>query len=484
MKTSQKMIRPMPPPAPKGPKVLRIGVVQNGRIIEERIVRKRETVTIGHSERNHFVIPAKSLPSRYDLFEMRGETYLLTFSDDMDGRVSVPSGLADFATLKSSGKAKRKGQYWQVELTEESRGKVVIGESTLLFQFVTPPPIQPRPQLPAAVRGGFVKRIDWPFISITMVTAVIEFGLILWLVTKDWPIEANWQAAPDRFAELITEDLPSQEEIDDLQKQLSGDEPQEQGDDAEAPAEDSGETQQTKGPAKQLSAEERAARAEAAARAAAERRARLTEAMSRVAMAKIIGSIGGDSSGAVADVLRGGDVGSDISDVMSQVKGVGVARGGDSGVLRKVSGGSGDGSGSAVDIGQLRTGGGDKTVESEGMGSERQVSGKVGQGKAVASGGTGVLNPDEVRATVGRALGGIKACYERALRRNPTLEGRVTIAFTVGGGGRVTSASASNDTIGSEVSSCIVSRFQALRFPAPQGGNVTFSYPFFFQPAQ
>ena len=50
----------------------------------------------------------------------------------------------------------------------------------------------------------------------------------------------------------------------------------------------------------------------------------------------------GDGEGSVADVLRGGSVGGDLDDIMSQVKGVGVARGEGGGVLRKVSGGSGD----------------------------------------------------------------------------------------------------------------------------------------------
>lgn len=477
--------RPAPAMVPKGPKVLRIGVVQGGRIIEERIVRKRETISVGHSERNHFVIPARILPARFDLFEMRSGLYFLTFSDEMDGRVSVPSGLADFASLKSSGKAKRKGQYWQVELTEESRGKVVIGDSTLLFQFVTPPPIQPRPQLPAAARGGWVKRIDWPFMAIIMVSFILQFGFVIWLENHDWPVVEGWQAVPDRFARLLVEDTPTDEEIDRMRRELDGEEIAEDGE-VQAEEEGAGSEEQTqKSKGRSLSPEERAARAAAAARAAEERRARVTEAMSRVAMAKIIGAIGGESSGAVADVLRGGDVGGDMDEVMSQVKGVGVARGGEGGVLRKVSGGSGDGAGGVADISQLRAaGGGNKTVESEGMGGERQIKGKVGRGKATATGGSGTLSADAVRATVGRALGGIKACYERALRRNPTLGGRVSVVFTVGGGGRVVSASANNNTVAPEVGSCIVGRIRSLRFPPPQGGNVTFSYPFFFQPAQ
>ena len=201
-------------------------------------------------------------------------------------------------------------------------------------------------------------------------------------------------------------------------------------------------------------------------------------------MAKIIGTVGGaDGEGAVADVLRGGDVGGDMDEVMSQVKGVGVARGGEGGVLRKVASGSGDGAGGAADISQLRAEGGGKAVKSDGMGSERQVRGKMKRGRAAAVGGGGTLSADAVRRTVGRAIGGIKGCYERALRRNPTLGGRVSIRFTIGGGGRVVSASASNNTISPEVGNCIVARIRSLRFPPPEGGNVTFSYPFFFQPA-
>ena len=41
---------------PAGPKVLRIGLIQGGKIVEERVIRKRETVTVGSSEKNHFVI--------------------------------------------------------------------------------------------------------------------------------------------------------------------------------------------------------------------------------------------------------------------------------------------------------------------------------------------------------------------------------------------------------------------------------------------
>src|SRR5262245_46242284 len=75
-----------------GPKVLRIGLIQAGKIVEERIIRTRETVSIGTSEKNHFIIPADDFPSRFELFQLVGGDYILNFSDAMSGRVALPGG--------------------------------------------------------------------------------------------------------------------------------------------------------------------------------------------------------------------------------------------------------------------------------------------------------------------------------------------------------------------------------------------------------
>jgi hypothetical protein len=51
-------------PQATGPKVLRIGLVQSGKVIEERVIKQRGHVTIGPSEKSMFVIPTEvaSLP--------------------------------------------------------------------------------------------------------------------------------------------------------------------------------------------------------------------------------------------------------------------------------------------------------------------------------------------------------------------------------------------------------------------------------------
>ena len=55
----------------KTPRALRIGLFLNGRRLEERVVRRRETVTIGPDARSTFIVPPlPNLPARFTLFQV------------------------------------------------------------------------------------------------------------------------------------------------------------------------------------------------------------------------------------------------------------------------------------------------------------------------------------------------------------------------------------------------------------------------------
>jgi len=203
-----------------------------------------------------------------------------------------------------------------------------------------------------------------------------------------------------------------------------------------------------------------------AAQRAAERRARLEEAMSKVALIGIIGSKG--SGGEVADVLRSGDVGGDLDGVMSQVKGVGVAR---SDSLRPVGG---SGAGRVVNIGQLRT----KREQ------PTRVHARFRRGRLQRRGGAGELETDAVRRVVGRRVRELVGCYERELESNPGLKGRIDVRFTIDQAGRVKSVSLTQNTTNKAVGDCVTRRIRRYRFPSPEGGDATFEYPLFFEPAK
>src|SRR5438132_10737321 len=86
------------------PKILRVGIIQGGKIVEERLVRKRENVSVGQSTKNTFVIPTEALPKAFTLFEVTGPTYALHFTDHMDGRVSLGDQVLAVGQLKNEGR--------------------------------------------------------------------------------------------------------------------------------------------------------------------------------------------------------------------------------------------------------------------------------------------------------------------------------------------------------------------------------------------
>jgi hypothetical protein len=78
-----------------------------------------------------------------------------------------------------------------------------------------------------------------------------------------------------------------------------------------------------------------------------------------------------------------------------------------------------------------------------------------------------------------------RGCYESALRKEPTLGGRMQIAIRVGVDGQVVSAGVVSDTIGSKsLKDCVLKVARGPFREAPQGGCVDVSMPINFQPKQ
>jgi TonB family protein len=454
-----------------GPKVLRIGLIQNGRIVEERIIGKRETVTVGTSEKNHFAIGGDGVPSRFEVFQVVGNDYILNFTEQMSGRVGLPGGVQDLEQLRKSGAARNAGTHFQVKLSDSSRGKVVIANTTLLFQFVSPPPVQPKPQLPAAARAGFVRTIDWLFTALVVFTFMSMFGFIVYLENADWRIEQGISMVPDDIAKMIFEEpTPPPEPVE---------EPTEIVDEGEEVAEET-TPEPSKGEPKEPTAP---TDGPDQAQANADKTARIAEEAAQAAEALIVGALG-EAGGALQDVLANGAVTGSAQDILAQASGIGVATT-SSGTLRTQSGGS-TGSGQKG-LGTLATAGGQGATQGKGEGSavtERTVKGRTEVGDGGDIGGSGDFDAALVVAMIKKRIGAIRACYEKELKRNPTLAGKVTIEFTIQPQGNVTGVKVAQNTTGDDnVGTCVKNAVGGFRFsPGPEGGSVSFSYPFVFAP--
>lgn len=95
----------------------------------------------------------------------------------------------------------------------------------------------------------------------------------------------------------------------------------------------------------------------------------------------------------------------------------------------------------------------------------------------------GRLPPEAIQRVVRQNLGRFRACYERGLVRQPSLEGRVVARFLIVRDGSVGFAADGGSSLpDASVSACVVRAFAALSFPEPQGGTVLVEYPLSLSP--
>jgi hypothetical protein len=91
--------------------------------------------------------------------------------------------------------------------------------------------------------------------------------------------------------------------------------------------------------------------------------------------------------------------------------------------------------------------------------------------------------PAALRGALAGAAGSVRGCYERALRQNQMLQGKLVVAVKVGAQGNPCGASLASDTLGDgAVASCVLQKFRSGMFPAPIGGCADVQVPISFMP--
>ncbi|MFH1008318.1 MAG: AgmX/PglI C-terminal domain-containing protein [Candidatus Latescibacterota bacterium] len=159
----------------------------------------------------------------------------------------------------------------------------------------------------------------------------------------------------------------------------------------------------------------------------------------------------------------------------------------------------------------------DTRVSTRTQGSKKEIKAQIAQGRvleAKMSGGglsgaetlsgaqievemSGPTHVDKIaETTAGRGADAIEAmitqhrtqiayCYQRELKSNPGLKGKIVVRFTVRANGRITGTKVVQSTMGNvKVERCIVQIIQRFMFDAvaEEKGNLTYEYPFIFSP--
>ncbi len=425
-------------------KVLRIGVVQGGKVVHERLIKPGQNVTIGESPKNTFVFAAEGLPKRFTLFQAKGSAYVLNFTDQMNGKVQQPDGIVGLDQARQGGD-KRGGQH-SLPLSLKTRGKVMVGDVTVLFQFVAAPPESARKLARQDFRPKLLEEDDPVFLGFLALWSAVAAVLMIYVWNTE-PVElVNLDEIPDRFVTILqapAEDRPPPEEIKpEEDPNIEGEKVKKE----EEKAEQANKEPKTKD--------------EAVAEAKRIEKKREDAIAKSKLLAGLIGTRGENNSGKqIEDVFAEGDANfQDLQSALQSVDGAGVAS--EQTLAMKGStqgGGRGDSS-----IGDLNTsgGGGSSSVGSVASAAPKKVSATLGT-MDVASG----ESADAIRDVVKKYQGQIKSCYDQQLKVNPNLSGRVAVSVEISAGRVTTVVVEENSTGDDALGSCITKRIRGWRFP-------------------
>jgi hypothetical protein len=444
------------PQQPK--KVLRIGIIQDGKIVQERLIKAGTSVVVGESAKNTFVFPKTHLPkAEFPLFLYKGGKYFLNFTEKMKGKVSSSGAVVALAKLRNDPSVTKKGGTWQMPLSEQDRGKIAIDSVTVLFQFVAPPPARAVKGIQAMdFRARMIEDDDPVFLGFLAIWSALAVVFMIWVWNTE-PAEFTLEQLPDRFTKMVLDKKPEKP------KEIEKDEKvEEDPTDAEGKGKKEEEAKAAKPKAgKDETKVEKAKRIE-------QRKEKLISESKL--LLKIIGTTGESSGGVVENLWSGAEQGfGDIDKALSEAGG-GVTTD-SSEALRTGAGGKGE----AADIGEIGgAGGGTSEI---GAGPAVQLTAEVTLGDGTMEEDVGDQNA--AKTTVRRYSGQLKYCYESRLKADPNLSGRVEVSWYVSGGAVSDVFIVGNTTGDAELGSCIEKKVKRWKFPDSVEGEIT--WPFVFR---
>ena len=450
-------------------KVLRIGILQDGKIVQEKRIGVGNTVTVGASPKATFSYPLPKVPRKFPLFVAKGDNYFMRFLPSMAGKIATKDGVQSLQALAKSGQAKRKGDVWVFPLTEKNRGKISIDNVTVLFQFVPAPPEPLHPTYKTDFRPKLFSEDDPVFLGFLGLFTLLAAVFVVYVQSVDTPALLPTDVLPERFVKLAIP--PADPNEPDVAEEVP--------DEGDGPSVAKEKEEEAAGAGEQEQVEQAEVRPKTAEEKAAEeiRRKQQMEAevLEKSLLLKLIGTRGESASGSYTDDLfgEGSGVGTDLDAALAEVGGV------EQGTYEALGEKRGTGSGTGRDdasIGDLaKAKGGSADV---GSGPATKVSGRISSGTVDVSGG----DPAKIKAAIGKYTGQVKACYEQRLKSNPQLAGRVELLWYINSG-RVSSVEVlGNSTGDSELANCIALKVRTWHFPADLDADTEVMYPFILSP--
>jgi hypothetical protein len=438
-------------------------------------------------------------PESVTLFEYRDGRYFLNLPNEARGKVTLAKGKRAY-TVKQL-RRKQGSARVQVALRSTAKGKILLGNSIVLFQFARPkrkPPAlrplkgfglsgTPLPLAYAMLVGivglfvaiGFLlgpigivgclavgatvnfvlQRQREPLFAAILLGSVLIFGTggmyIAFGVQRSTEVKIDARMIEAMGIVYEQEDKPPEPEEEEEEE-----EPEEE----ELKQPEESEPKKQVEPDKVVKTKPKKFSEEA------------TKKARGVGVARVLGTYGGPGEGTVFDVIESTE--NNLDSLFDKGMGRVVDADGTE-VSDFVAGGEGiTASGALVGTEGLKTTDDQPNVEKKKK-REKKIKGKV---KSSTSEVYGDVDKKLVQATIRRRMGGLQSCYEKSLRSQAGLKGKISFTITISTSGRVVKVSVEGDTLGDGATlSCCKSKIKGWRFPvegAEDSSEVTFSVVF------
>lgn len=433
-----------------------------------------QTVTIGPSEKNDFVVDEEFIgqSQSFPLVSYEGNAYAVVFLPtmtgvirDQDAHYTLKEAIEQNIARPSSTVS---GAY-EVRLGARTSARVDVGETTFLAHFT---------DMPVIIGGGFaMDTAPLPYIAISAIAHILFVLLALNIPSDADSLNLDGFSAHDRFVEMLMK--PEQEE--EVTPDWLGDgndEPEaakHKGDEGQAGEEDAPDEDKRmaiEGPPDNQDIEIKKAIDTQVATSAFDNIFKSNQVSSMWGSGE--SSIGSDAVHAIGSLDKGAEFGSAKGFGGLGVRGAGRGGGGvsESGIGMANVGTAGRGGG----------GGGGGSGYGKGASNLGEKDDKLPQVVAMPPTITGSLDKEIIRRVVRKHRRELTNCYQMELQKNKTLAGQVNVKFTIAGTGNVIAAVVSSSTMKNRtVESCITGKIQRWIFPEPKGGGIVIvNYPFNF----
>ncbi len=384
--------------------------------MEERTFADAGPITIGQSLRCRLSVPVDGVPHEHTLFVRDQGRLLLVMTDRMTGRLATGEAI----TVDPKG---------PLPIERGARGKLQIGDATILFQEVPVPVKMPRPQLPASVRGTFADRVDRRLAVIVGGSLLVHLaiGAWAWMTEGEQPLFEQPQFAAEYRQDTYKIEMPDETLA-----------PTTQEPGAATPV---APTVQTPSPiVRNPTITQTPAAPPTMSTSDAERFAQMLTGPDE----------GRNGKTEMANRLPGGELASQIKDIRDHNRPIGNDQGGFrnrpnegiNGTPRPVVDGGGE-------LAQQRPR------------EERLPPVRIDLRPKKPTGDD--PNPDSIVAKIQRDyMAGLMRCYQQGLRVEPSLRGKVAVSFTVTETGKIAGPTAKGMT--TEVDGCIANQMKSWRF--------------------